>query len=130
MYLSKLGFFRDKTTIEQQQLIKYLNLLTNNLKTNSLRFKICYLQQELHLLNVLNASRQKAKKQRFSAKLKFTMNKRRARKRFILKSNRVESIELKQQKLKITPQFPAFPELIVNKQSSNKLKGYARIKLH
>jgi hypothetical protein len=88
------------------------------------------LQQEINLFNVFNASRQKAQKQRFSAKLKFTMRKRRAKKRFLLKNNRVESIEIKQQKLKITPQFPAFPTLIENKKPSNKLKGYARSKLH
>lgn len=130
MYLGKLGFFKEKTTIEKQQLIRYLNLVTSNLKNNTLRFQICFLQEELSLLNLFNASRQKAKKQRFTAKLKFTMRKRRAKKRFILKNNRVKSIELRQEKLKITPQFPAFPELIINKKSIKKLKGYARIKLH
>ncbi|PJE16899.1 hypothetical protein, partial [Legionella sp.] len=96
MYLGKLGFFKEKTTIEKQQLIKYLNLLKSNLKNNTLRFQICILKEELSLLNLFNASQQKAKKQRLSAKLKFTMRKRRAKKRFILKNNRVKSIELRQ----------------------------------
>ncbi|KTC85835.1 hypothetical protein [Legionella drozanskii] len=130
MYLGKLGFFKEKTTIEKQQLIKYLNLLKSNLKNNTLRFQICILKEELSLLNLFNASRQKAKKQRLSAKLKFTMRKRRAKKRFILKNNRVKSIELRQEILKITPQFPAFPELVINKNNTKKFKGYARIKLH
>ncbi|KTD32881.1 hypothetical protein Lnau_2529 [Legionella nautarum] len=130
MYLSKLGFFREKTSIEQQQLIKYLNFFTNNLKNNSLKLQICYWQQELSLLNLLNISRQKAKRQQFSGKLKSIVRKRRAKKYFLLKKTRVQSLHLKQQKLKITPQFPAFPELMINKSPSNKLKGNASIKLH
>lgn len=79
MYLSKLGFFREKKEIiAKQNLAENLNRLAANLKNNLLRRMLCaYLQQELYAL-----TRQVLVKQKF----KFTLRRRRVKKRLLLQN--------------------------------------------
>ncbi len=107
MYLSKLGFFRKKITNKNQQVTNYLNLLTSNLKNDNLkRSQLAYLQQEINCLKLFLTSRNAViiKQKRLSNKLKSIMQKRRAKKRFILRNNhKMEAIGINKQQEKILP---------------------------
>ena len=87
MYLGKLGFFKEKQAIEKHNLKNHLEQVTSNLKNNNLkRVLLARLQQELYLLTLYAAPKIKmaAKKKRLLCKLKYSMKKRRAKKRAIL----------------------------------------------
>ena len=87
MYLGKLGFFKEKQAIEKQNLKNHLEQVATNLKNSNLkRVLLARLQQELYLLTLYAAPKIKmaAKKKRLLCKLKYSMKKRRAKKRAIL----------------------------------------------
>ncbi|WP_347252527.1 hypothetical protein [Legionella sp.] len=126
MYLSKIGFFKKKIALEEQQLLNYLNLLTTNLKSNNLKkIQLAYLQQGLSLLT---ASAKAVKQRRFSIKLKYTLRKRKAKKRFLLKTNHhVEFGTSAPQASRIPFSSPALAKMEVNKQST---KNRIRPRVH
>lgn len=138
MYLSRFGFFRNKTTLEQQQLINYLNLLAANLRNNTLK-KLdlaCLLQQYFLLKQFLISTKAVNKQKRLALKLKFCMNKRRAKKRLSLKKKQpVVPIEMNKT-IKSSPfpslidEFPISPQARLNNKSQKSAKNRAKILPH
>ncbi|ARG98023.1 hypothetical protein [Legionella micdadei] len=123
MYLSKLGFFKNKIALEKQQLLNYLNLLTANLKSNNLKkIQLAYLQQGLFLLT---ASAKRVKQKRISTKLNYTIRKRKLKKRL---TQRVKQMVGKRPiEIRILAYNPEFARIETNKKSP---KHRIRTNLH
>jgi hypothetical protein len=93
MYLSNLGFFKEKAELKEKNRLNNLNLLTAKLKNNTLRRMLCaYLQQELQALVNCNISREaKAKQKRLLVRLKLRANRRRSKERITLRLNHTKT---------------------------------------
>jgi hypothetical protein len=97
MYLSKLGFFKEKSAIKRQNLVEQLNLLTANLNNNLLRKMLCaYLQKKLYSLIIHKdlSQNQSKKRRRLIPRLKFTVSKGQGKKRLRSYKMRAKGLNL------------------------------------